>query len=94
MRDQLGFGGVVISDDVEMGAIRSRYGLDETVIRAVMAGTDILLFSNTAYQDPDLGAQVHATLVGRAKEDAAFAARIKQSYARIVALKRDMGLLP
>lgn len=94
LRGELGFGGVVITDDLEMAAIRSRFDLHDTVVRAVEAGVDILLFSNTAAYDPALGAQIHAILVNEGRERPEFAARIAQSYQRILALKRGNGILP
>lgn len=87
LRDQLGFGGVVISDDLEMGAIRQHFTLQQTVTMAVRAGMDVLLFSNTAKYRPGLADEIRAILVAEAEADPAFAARIEESYARIVALK-------
>lgn len=87
LRQELGFDGVVISDDLEMGAIRDHFSLEETVTGAVRAGMDILLFSNTADYRPGLPAEVLAILLAEAAADPTFAARIEQSYARIVALK-------
>ncbi|SFZ82740.1 beta-N-acetylhexosaminidase [Devosia enhydra] len=91
LRDDLGFKGVVISDDLEMGAIRQHYGLRETVRRAVLAGMDVLLFSNTSKPRASLGDEVRAILVEEAEADPAFRARIEESYGRIVALKGRMG---
>lgn len=87
LRSELGFAGVVISDDLEMGAIRDHYDLEDTVILAVNAGMDVLLFSNTAAYDAGLGRRVRDILVSRAEADPAFAQRIAESYARIVRLK-------
>ena len=87
LRHDLGFDGVVISDDLEMGAIRDHFSLEETVTQAVLAGVDVLLFSNTAEYHAGLGREVLDILVARAKADPVFAARIDQSYDRIVALK-------
>jgi beta-N-acetylhexosaminidase len=87
LRDELGFDGVVISDDLEMGAIREHFTLEETVTRAVRAGMDILLFSNTADYRPGLSGEVLDILLAEADADPAFAARIEESYGRIVALK-------
>jgi beta-N-acetylhexosaminidase len=91
LRDDLGFRGVVISDDLDMGAIRKQFNLKQTVLRAVAAGIDVLLFSNTADYDPKLGDKVREILVAEATTNPAFAARIEQSYNRIVALKRRIG---
>ena len=87
LRETLGFDGVVISDDLEMGAIREHYDLHDTVTLAVRAGTDVLLFSNTAKYHAGLGQEILDILLAEAKADPEFAARIEQSYARIVALK-------
>lgn len=87
LRGELGYDGVVISDDLEMGAIRDHFDLRQTVTMAVRAGTDILLFSNTAKYRPGLSGEILAILLAEAEADPAFAARIAQSYDRIVALK-------
>lgn len=91
LRNELGFQGVVISDDLEMGAIREHFGLKETVTRAVRAGMDVLLFSNTAKARPTLAAEIRAILVSEAEADPAFMARIEESYGRIVAMKGRIG---
>jgi beta-N-acetylhexosaminidase len=91
LREELGFNGVVISDDLEMGAIREHFSLEETVTRAVRAGMDVLLFSNTADTRASLGAEIRAVLVSEAEKDPAFRARIEESYARIVKLKAGIG---
>lgn len=87
LRRRMGWGGVVITDDLQMGAITDRYPLEEVVFRAVDAGADILLFGNNLRWQPELTARVHATLTdlvrtGRIPED-----RIRQSYQRIARLK-------
>lgn len=87
LRDELGFDGVVISDDLEMGAIRDHFTLEQTVTKAVRAGMDILLFSNTADYRPGLSKEILDILLAEAEADPAFAERIEQSYERIVALK-------
>jgi len=46
LRKKLGFKGVIISDDMQMGAIAKHYSLKERIALAVNAGVDILLFAN------------------------------------------------
>ena len=54
LRQQLGFEGVVVSDDMTMGAIVQNYSLEESIELAVKAGVDILLFgNNSSYDSPD-----------------------------------------
>ena len=43
LRERLGFEGVIISDDIEMGALRSHYSPEEIVKYGINAGVDILL---------------------------------------------------
>jgi beta-N-acetylhexosaminidase len=81
----------VISDDLEMGAIRDHFSLEQAVVRAVDAGMDVLLFSNTAKYRPGLADEVRDILVSAANADPVFKERIEESYARIVALKQRIG---
>lgn len=46
LRNELGFQGVIVSDDLQMKAISGRYSLRETVRLAINAGVDMLLFGN------------------------------------------------
>ena len=47
LRKQLGFGGLVVSDDMQMKAIADHYGFDDAVVRAVDAGVDLLWICHT-----------------------------------------------
>ncbi len=85
LRGELGYGGVVISDDLTMGAIRANYRLEDAVVLAVEAGVDLLTIGNPkAASDMDrvVGALVAAVESGRIPE-----ARIDASYERIRALR-------
>jgi beta-N-acetylhexosaminidase len=62
LREELGFGGLVFSDDLEMKAIAGQYGLDEAACRAIDAGCDVLLVCSKL----DYVEQAHAGLVQRA----------------------------
>ena len=44
LRRQLGYDGVVFSDDMEMHAISQRYSVAESALRGILAGLDVLLF--------------------------------------------------
>ena len=45
LRGKLGYKGLVVSDDLLMGAIRQRYGVDEASVLALQASVDMLLIS-------------------------------------------------
>lgn len=93
LRGKNGFEGVVITDDLEMGAIRKLFTLEETVRLAVMAGVDVLLFSNTADYSPELATRVRKIIVAQAQADPAFAERVRESYDRIRKLKLRLELI-
>jgi beta-N-acetylhexosaminidase len=46
LRDRLGYDGVVISDDLQMGAITDHYSFEESVLKSIRAGCDMILLSN------------------------------------------------
>jgi beta-N-acetylhexosaminidase len=48
LRKQLGFTGLVLTDDMEMGAISEMGSFEETVVEAFQAGADMLLVCHTA----------------------------------------------
>jgi beta-N-acetylhexosaminidase len=45
LRGKLKYSGPVVSDDLLMGAIRERYGVEEAAVLALQASVDILLIS-------------------------------------------------
>ncbi|MBL9188015.1 MAG: glycoside hydrolase family 3 protein [Opitutaceae bacterium] len=91
LRERLGFRGVITSDDMEMKAIASHYGLEQSVPLAIEAGIDVLCFGNNLSHDPDIapraiGILERAVTSGRIPES-----RIDESVARVLALKRKIG---
>ncbi|MBO4683495.1 MAG: glycoside hydrolase family 3, partial [Alphaproteobacteria bacterium] len=83
----MGFDGVVVSDDMDMGAITNEYGRTAAIKMAIDAGNDILVFGNNLSFDPNRGAQVHAAIVNMVKSGQISRARIRDSYRRIMRLK-------
>lgn len=87
LREKLGFDGVVISDDMQMKAISDYYTLEQSVLKAVDAGVDILLFSNYFSQDSNIVKRVHLILSKALKDGKISKQRIEKSYQRIIKLK-------
>ena len=54
LRQAMGYQGAVITDDLDMGAIRDHYSREQAIVGALAAGNDLLLISNSANPDPDL----------------------------------------
>lgn len=93
LRGELGWQGVVISDDLQMDGVG--YPLRETVIRAVLAGTDILAFGNNLhYVEPtELVATIRSILVGMVVDGLISRERLEISWNRIEAMKARAGLI-
>jgi beta-N-acetylhexosaminidase len=43
LRRQMKFGGVILADDLGMGAIARKYGPDDAAVRTLLAGTDVAM---------------------------------------------------
>jgi beta-N-acetylhexosaminidase len=54
LREQLRFSGLVITDDLGMGALVKNYATEEIAVRALEAGADLLLYCND-FSAPPLG---------------------------------------
>ena len=93
LRDELGFQGVVVSDDLQMGAITDHYGLETAVRQTLVAGVDILLFANNnprAYE-PDIAPRVVALVEALVGDGTLTEQRIDESVERVRALKRQLS---
>jgi len=91
LRNTLGYKGVVITDDLQMGAISKKYGLRNTLKLAINAGDDILLIGNQL--DPK---QVKSTkklvntILSLVKMGDVDVKRIDKAYRRIQKLKEKL----
>ena len=93
LRGNLGYRGVIISDDLLMGAIVKQFSLEEACLLAVKAGVDILLASNNSPEgdDPFLFQRIYETLVKAVEEGRVSSSRIESSYSRILAVKKRLS---
>lgn len=78
LRDEWGYEGVVISDDLDMGAIVGHYGLAESVTRAVEAGNDLVLLCHRPELIPDAARALEAVSPARAKHAEARLAHFRE----------------
>jgi len=58
LRDDMGFEGLIMTDDLDMGAILNHYGFEETIKRGVAAGNDLLMICHRI----ELAAQAKSVL--------------------------------
>lgn len=85
LREELGFEGVLFSDDLEMKAIQLEPG--DAAVQAILAGCDVLLVCSRA----DMAEVVHAALVKEVERSSAFRARCREASERALAMRRRAG---
>ncbi len=83
LRSQLGYQGIVITDDLDMGAVSEGYKPEEIGIVAVQAGTDILL----SCHDPEVQQRIYRSTLQAVKGGKISLADIDASVRRIVYCK-------
>jgi len=84
LRDQWGYQGLVISDDLEMGAIRQNYSLQSSAVEAIRAGCDLVLVCHSAQS----AGQVLDALVNEAECSPEFCDRVYESARRSLVARR------
>jgi beta-N-acetylhexosaminidase len=88
LREKMNFQGLVITDDMTMGAIMKNYEIGEASVKSVLAGTDIVLVCHGKdKQIQVIEALKKADLEGRISEE-----RIDESLYRILSLKEKYAI--
>ena len=93
LRTQLGYQGVVITDDLEMGAIRNNFKFRDTIIKAVRAGNDILLISNSAKPDRQLPSKVIGLIKQAVASGELDMGTLEAAFDRVRRLKQKLATL-
>lgn len=83
LRDDLGFDGLAISDDMEMHAVSDLGSYEDICERALMAGNDAILFCSHIERVPDIARHLEA----RAAADTAVRARLDEAVRRCEAYR-------
>lgn len=91
LRKKLHFNGVIITDDLQMGAITKNYSVSEAVILAINAGADILIFGNQLVSTPEDPKHIidliyHDVMTGKISQS-----RIDEAYQHIMQLKKHIS---
>ncbi len=88
LRGKLGFDGLVVSDDLRMGAIEQYYGLGEAAVRALAAGVDVLLIAVDQLPDGRSASNITLAAISQALADGRLdVVRVESALARVAALK-------
>lgn len=88
LRKQLGFDGVVVSDDLYMGAIVQHYSYETAVEKAINAGVDLLVVANDKLYTPDIMPRSIELIQKLVQQGKISQERINQACGRIITLKQ------
>jgi beta-N-acetylhexosaminidase len=85
LRQELGFNGLIITDDLEMKGVAAQWGAPEAAVLAIIAGADLLLCCH----EWETQRAIHAALLDALDTGRLTETRIDQSLARIAAAKAN-----
>jgi beta-N-acetylhexosaminidase len=87
LRERLGYHGVVITDSIEAQAVLDRSNVAVAAERSVKAGADLILTTGSASWN-----EIYPQLLKLARRSPSFRKRVRVSAARVLELKRRLGL--
>jgi beta-N-acetylhexosaminidase len=87
LRGRLGFDGLVITDDLEMGAILKNYGIGDACKRAVLAGADMLAIC----ANPDAVREGFAAVLAAVRDGSISTERLNESLRRIAGARSRLS---
>ncbi len=88
LRDELGFEGVAITDDLGAGAVSSTLNPADAAVEALAAGSDLIQVA-----EPNQHAKVEAGILAALESGELSEERLRQAAGRVLELKRTLGLL-
>lgn len=90
LRGNLNFPGLIVSDDMQMKAITSRYGLAEGCCQALAAGVDLLIVGNNLEHEPDLFRKLKAAVLAAVDQGILTEERIDEAWNNIRNFKKTL----
>ena len=84
LRKKIGYTGLIVSDDLEMGAVQDFAAIEQSVVQYIRAGGDLTLVCHKE----EMVVRAYEALTREAERDLTFARRARESARRILAFKR------
>ncbi|BCL60040.1 glycosyl hydrolase [Desulfomarina profundi] len=88
LKGELGFRGVVVTDDMQMRAITDRHGLPEACSMAIGAGADLVIIGNNLEHDPQIFVKLRDRIVRDLEDGKLTETRIEDALSRVLTLKQ------
>jgi len=83
LRKDLGFNGLIITDDMQMKSIYDRYSVKEAAVKAVLVGNDILIYTG----EPKEQAEAYRAVLGAVREGVIKEEELNKKVLKILNLK-------
>lgn len=90
LKKDLGFCGPLLSDDMQMGAITSRYGIEQAACMAIQAGVDMIVVGNNLVYDQDILRKLVKAILDAVKRGDISEQRLYDAYNRVRKLKQPI----
>jgi beta-N-acetylhexosaminidase len=84
LREKIGFRGLIISDDLEMGGVLAAGAIEEVAVETLRAGADMFLICH----NQELVWRGYEAVLREAERDRKFAEHVQRAARRVLALKR------
>jgi beta-N-acetylhexosaminidase len=86
LRKKIGYTGLIVSDDMEMGAVQDFAPIEQLVVQHIRAGGDLALVCHKE----EAVVRAHESLIHEAERDPKFARRAQESARRILTFKKRL----
>jgi beta-N-acetylhexosaminidase len=93
LRDEMGFTGLAVTDSLGMKALSLYWSLEETAVRALQAGADLLVFGADPGHEPGEIEAAHHAVVSAVLTDRIPMSRLDEAAARVLRAKDRLGIL-
>jgi beta-N-acetylhexosaminidase len=84
LRKKIGYKGLIVSDDMEMGAVLDFAPIEQTVVQHIRTGGDLALICHKE----EMIVRAYEALMHEAERDRTFRRRVEESMRRVLALKK------
>lgn len=92
LRGTLGYRGLVISDDMTMGAIADHYGAIEASVQALRSGSDMIMIATALDREPGLPDQIVKAVLAALDDGSLSWDRVEEAYTHVAAARQSLAL--
>ncbi len=90
LRKQLGYNGLIVTDDIQMRAITDQYGLEEAACLALAAGVDMIIVGNNLDYQPEILQKLTRAVLRAIADKKLSVLQIESAWKRVQQVKRKL----